>query len=36
MKIAFEQSAFDDFNDWARTDRKIYQRIMMLINDIVT
>lgn len=34
MKIAFEQSAFQDFNDWAQTDRKIYQRIVSLINDI--
>ncbi|CAD6882077.1 YoeB toxin protein [Methylomonas albis] len=34
MKIAFERSAFQDFNEWAQTDRKIYQRIVSLINDI--
>lgn len=34
MKIAFEQNAFHDFNEWAQNDKKIYQRIVALINDI--
>ncbi|MGH8497394.1 MAG: Txe/YoeB family addiction module toxin [Methylococcales bacterium] len=35
MKIAFEQSAFEDFNEWANTDKKIHQRIVALISDII-
>ncbi len=35
MKIAFEQNAFDDFNEWAQTDKKIHQRIIALVSDIV-
>ena len=33
-KIIFESSAFDDFNDWAKLDQKIYRKIVSLINDI--
>jgi len=34
-KIAFERSAFEDFTDWAVTDRKLYKRIAALILDIL-
>ncbi len=34
-KIAFEGSAFQDFTDWATINRKIYQRIVTLIKDIL-
>ena len=33
-KIVFESSAFDDFNDWAKLDKKIYRKIVTLIKDI--
>ena len=33
-KIIFESSAFDDFNDWAKLDQKIYRKIVSLIKDI--
>jgi toxin YoeB len=32
-QIVFEKSAFEDFTDWATTDRKIYKRIAALILD---
>jgi toxin YoeB len=32
-KIVFEKSAFEDFTDWATTDRNIYRRIVALIFD---
>ncbi|MEA2559402.1 MAG: toxin YoeB [Acidobacteriota bacterium] len=32
-RIAFEKSAFEDFTDWATTDKKIYKRIAALILD---
>jgi toxin YoeB len=35
MKIVFERSAFEDFTDWAATDKRIYRRIVALILDIV-
>lgn len=35
MMISFEASAFDDFNEWATLDKKIYKRIVSLIKDIV-
>jgi len=34
-KIVFERSAFEDFTDWATTDRNIYRRIVALILDIL-
>lgn len=34
MNISFEGGAFDDFNQWALEDRKIYKRIISLIKDI--
>jgi toxin YoeB len=33
MKIAFEASAFADFNHWAEQDPKLYRRIVALIAD---
>jgi len=32
-RVIFEQSAFDDFNGWAATDRKVHARIVELIRD---
>lgn len=34
-KIAFEGNAFQDFTEWATTDKKIYKRIVDLIKDIL-
>jgi toxin YoeB len=33
-QIAFEASAFEDFNEWAALDKKTYQKIIALIKDI--
>lgn len=33
-RIVFESSAFADFNDWARLDKKIQRKIIELIKDI--
>lgn len=33
-KIVFESSAFADFNDWAKLDKKIYRKIVELIKNI--
>lgn len=32
--IAFEKTAFEQFNDWINEDRKIHLKIVQLINDI--
>ncbi len=32
-QIAFEGSAFEDFVEWGKTNRKIYDRIVSLIMD---
>jgi len=34
-QIAFEKSAFEDFTAWATTDKKIYERLVALILDIL-
>lgn len=34
-KIVFERNAFQDFTEWASKDKKIYQRIVVLIMDIL-
>jgi toxin YoeB len=34
-KIAFETSAFQDFVEWATINRKLYQRVVDLITDIL-
>ncbi|NJO41149.1 MAG: Txe/YoeB family addiction module toxin [Cyanobacteria bacterium RU_5_0] len=33
-KVVFEGGAFEDFNEWAKIDRKLYARIVELIKDI--
>jgi toxin YoeB len=33
--IAFEKEAFEQFTDWATKDRKIYAKIVGLIDDIL-
>jgi toxin YoeB len=33
--IVFDSKAFQQFNNWAKEDRKIYQKIVNLINDIL-
>ncbi len=33
-KIVFESSAFADFNDWIKLDKKTYRKIIELIKDI--
>ncbi len=33
-RIIFEASAFEDFNQWARLNKKIHQKIITLIKDI--
>lgn len=34
-RVIFEQGAFEDFTDWATRDKKIYQRIVTLITDVL-
>lgn len=33
--ITFDRDAFPQFTDWATRDKKIYDRIIVLINEIV-
>jgi toxin YoeB len=33
-RIVFEASAFEDFSEWAKLDKKIHQKIVTLIKDI--
>jgi toxin YoeB len=33
-QVVFEQSAFEDFTNWAIVDKKVYQKIITLIKDI--
>ncbi|MCA6516439.1 MAG: Txe/YoeB family addiction module toxin, partial [Chitinophagaceae bacterium] len=33
-RILFEAEAFEDYNEWAKMDRKIYNKIVELIKDI--
>lgn len=33
--IAFHQTAFDDYNDWAKSDRRLFERIRRVINETV-
>jgi len=32
--ITFTPDAFEDFADWAKQDKKVYRKIVSLINDI--
>ena len=34
-KIVFEETAFQHFTEWASIDKKLYQRIVSLIKDIL-
>jgi len=31
--IAFHRTAFDDYSDWAKTDKKLFERIRRLISE---
>jgi toxin YoeB len=33
-RIVFETSAFEDFTEWAKLDKKTHQKIIALIKDI--
>jgi toxin YoeB len=33
-QVVFEVSAFEDFSNWATQDKRIYGKIVALINDI--
>ncbi len=33
--IVFDQKAFEQFNQWATENKKLYQKIVELINDIL-
>ena len=33
-KVIFELSAFQDFQDWAKSDREVYRRIIALIKQL--
>ena len=33
--IVFEPQAFQDFNSWAKEDKKVYSKIVGLIDDIL-
>jgi toxin YoeB len=33
-KIVFEFSAFEDFNQWSKSDKQVYKKIVQLITDI--
>lgn len=33
-RIIFENSAFEDFSEWATQDKKIHQKVITLIKDI--
>jgi toxin YoeB len=32
--VVFEASAFEDFNQWAKLDKKLYSKTVELIKDI--
>lgn len=32
-QIAFHQSAFDDYNEWAKTDKKLFERLYRIIAE---
>ena len=33
-RVSFEASAFEDFAEWARSDKKMHTKIVALIRDI--
>ena len=32
-KITFHQNAFEDFTDWAKDDKKLFERLRRLISE---
>jgi toxin YoeB len=34
-RVSFDQEAFNDFQEWASVDRKVYKKIVELIKAIV-
>ncbi len=34
MKVSFERAAFDDFNEWASSNKKVHAKIIALIKDL--
>ena len=33
-RVVFEASAFEDFTEWARVNKKLYNRIVRLIKEV--
>ncbi len=33
-RVVFEPSAFEDFNEWCKLDKKLYKKIVELIKDV--
>ena len=33
-RVIFESDAFEDFTEWAQIDKKLYKKIVQLLNDI--
>jgi len=33
LNVAFNSDAFDDYNNWAETDKHIFRRLVSLIHD---
>jgi len=33
-QVVFEDTAFSDFTNWAKDDKKVYKKIITLIKDI--
>jgi toxin YoeB len=33
-RVIFESDAFEDFTEWAQTDKKLYKKIVELLKDI--
>ena len=31
--IVFKGTSFEDYNDWSRTDKQVFNRIVMLLED---
>lgn len=31
--IAFQQTAFEQYNEWAKTDKKLFERLQRLISE---
>jgi toxin YoeB len=34
MKVLFDESALDTYNEWAQTDRKLFAKLVSLIKNI--